>query len=110
MSIKVAARSRLRYTNLMLIDGVEFWDTFVPPDLPEQYDDIQYQILGSDRIDMLAAAFYGDPTLWWVIAVANDMELIPIDFKRYEIIRIPSPRFVLQELPLRVTRQGARRR
>ena len=27
-----------------------------------------------DRMDLLANDFYGDPSLWWVIAMANDIE------------------------------------
>lgn len=26
-----------------------------------------------DRMDLIANDFYGDPTLWWVIAMANDL-------------------------------------
>ena len=26
-----------------------------------------------DRMDLLANDFYGDPSLWWVIAMANDL-------------------------------------
>ena len=26
-----------------------------------------------DRMDLLANDFYGDPSLWWVIAMANDI-------------------------------------
>jgi hypothetical protein len=27
-----------------------------------------------DRLDLLAFDFYGDSTLWWIIASANDMQ------------------------------------
>ena len=26
-----------------------------------------------DRLDLIASDFYGDPTLWWVIAMVNDL-------------------------------------
>ena len=29
-----------------------------------------------DRMDLLANDFYGDPSLWWVIAMANDIEAL----------------------------------
>jgi len=98
VAINVALRSRLRFAQLLEIDGFTFWDTLEPPDIPEQSDDISYDVKSHDRIDLLANRFYGDPVLWWVIAVANDMEIIPTDFNVGDILRIPSPRFVLQEL------------
>ena len=43
-----------------------------------------------DRFDLLANDFYGDTTLWWVIAMANDIEgdsmFPPLGFQ----LRIPS--------------------
>ena len=43
-----------------------------------------------DRMDLLANDFYGDPSLWWVIAMANDIEgdsmFPPLGFQ----LRIPS--------------------
>ena len=27
----------------------------------------------TDRLDLIATDFYGDSTLWWVIAMANDL-------------------------------------
>ena len=26
-----------------------------------------------DRLDLIATDFFGDPTLWWVVAMANDL-------------------------------------
>lgn len=43
-----------------------------------------------DRMDLVAQDFYGDPTLWWVIAMANDVPgdtmYPPLGFQ----LRIPS--------------------
>ena len=43
-----------------------------------------------DRMDLLANDFYGDPTLWWVIAMANDLDrdsmFPPLGFQ----LRIPN--------------------
>lgn len=66
--------------------------------IPELADDVRYQVIQGDRMDILAYRFYEDAALWWVIAVGNGMELIPTDLNEGEIIRIPSPRFVQQEL------------
>jgi len=34
----------------------------------------------------------------WVIAVANDMEILPTDLNAGDTIRVPSPRYVLTQL------------
>jgi hypothetical protein len=94
MSVKVVKNSRLRFGELLLLDGIEFWNTLDLPALPIQPDDIQYQVQATDRIDLLAYKFYGDPVLWWVIATANDLELIPNDLSVGGVLRIPSVNFV----------------
>jgi hypothetical protein len=94
----ISQYSRLRFGSPGTIDGIEFWDVLDLPVLPEQSDDISYQVQGGDRIDRLANKFYGDPELWWVIAEANGFEILPTDLNEGEFIRIPSPRFVQQQL------------
>lgn len=41
----------------------------VPTDPNDTYILTQYQ----DRLDLIAYDFYGDSTLWWIIAMANDL-------------------------------------
>jgi hypothetical protein len=98
MSVRVAKHSRLRFADLGVVDGIEFWDLVDLPEVPGQPDDISYQVQGGDRVDRLATRFYGDPLLWWVIASVNGMEILPTDLNEGDFIRIPAPRFVLQEL------------
>ncbi len=98
MSVSLKKFSRLRFSDLLTVDGVEFWDMFVPPEIPVQADDIPYTVTQTDRIDLLADTYYGDPILWFVIALANNMELVPTALVSGVQIRIPSPRFVTREL------------
>jgi len=47
--------------------------TYYPP--IEAKPDDNYIITGTeDRLDLIAYDFYGDSTLWWVIAMVNDLE------------------------------------
>jgi hypothetical protein len=55
-------------------------------------------VKGLDRIDLLAQRYYQDPTYWWVIAKANEFEILPTDLNVGEEIVIPSPRYVRQGL------------
>ncbi len=100
MSVKIPVHSRLRFGNLYSSEGVEFWDILDLPTIEEQDDDIVYQIKGGvgERVDQLASRFYGDPKLWWVIALANGFELVPVDLNHGDFIVVPAPRYVLQEL------------
>lgn len=43
----------------------------VYPDIPVSEDDIYVIATVGDRYDILAESFYGDSTLWWIIAAAN---------------------------------------
>lgn len=94
MAVDVPPRSRLRFSELLIAGGVEFWDFIDFPTVPEQPDDLQYQVTGVDRIDTLASKFYGNPIFWWVIAVANGMELVEVELNVGAVLRIPSPRYV----------------
>tara|TARA_Y100001972_G_C7518348_1_gene261574 strand:- start:256 stop:555 length:300 start_codon:yes stop_codon:yes gene_type:complete len=46
--------------------------TIIPaPELSSQ--DIYIQITSPERLDLLADQFYGDATLWWIIATTNGL-------------------------------------
>lgn len=98
MTVAVRRYSRLRFGDFVTVDGVEFWDVLDLPTIPEQPDDVVYTITGADRLDMLAYRYYKDARLWWVIAVANDMEDVVAEFNAGTQLRIPSPRYVTQQL------------
>lgn len=94
MAVNVSKRSRLRFKELLEIYGVSFWELEEFPSVPEDPNDLYYQVKYGDRIDLLAYTFYGDPNLWWVIAGANDMNILPTDLQPGNIVRIPSPLYV----------------
>ena len=98
MPVEVVSASRLLFADLKFIDDVEFWDTLVLPRNTTRADDIIYIVQGGDRIDLLAQRFYQDPVMWWVIAWANDLEILPTDLKEGQQLNIPSKTFVEQEL------------
>jgi hypothetical protein len=41
------------------------------PDIKLSERDIFLYTIRGDRLDNLAYQFYGDPTLWWIISIAN---------------------------------------
>ena len=98
MTVAVRRYSRLRFGELVKVDGVEFWDLLDLPIPAEQPDDVIYTIRGDDRLDLLAYRYYQDARLWWVIAVANGWEDVMAEFNSGVQLRIPSPRYVTQQL------------
>lgn len=98
MTVNVANRSRLLFSDLLIVDGVEFWDLLVLPDAKPRQDDIQHIVSSHDRIDLIAQRYYQDPGLWWVIAWANNLDVLPTDLKENAQLRIPSPSFISTEL------------
>ena len=101
MAVRIKKNSHLRFSDLVVIDGYEFWDTAILPDekiLARREGDINYQLKVDDHIDTLAYTYYGDPVRWWVIAVANKMEDIPTALVPGLVIRIPDPNYVKTKL------------
>jgi hypothetical protein len=41
------------------------------PDIPLTENDVFLYTMRGDRLDNLAYQFYNDPTLWWILSVAN---------------------------------------
>jgi nucleoid-associated protein YgaU len=105
MTVNVKNSSRLLFSDLVVVDDVEFWDVLVLPDATPKQDDIQHIVSSGDRIDLIAQRYYQDPGLWWVIAWANGLDILPTDLKENAQIRIPSAAFVSNELR-RARRRG----
>jgi glycine/D-amino acid oxidase-like deaminating enzyme len=57
--------------------------------IPKSDDDIYIRTEEGGRIDLLAMEFYGDPTLWWIIAIANNINSADIGVDGGVQLRIP---------------------
>ena len=55
-------------------DGKRFFLTTTYPPIPVDLSDIYLVSSSEDFLDTLANKFYKDPTLWWVIAQANNIK------------------------------------
>ncbi len=80
-----------RYSNTKVKrdkSGIRVYKTTYYPDIPiSDNDQFIYPRYG-ERLDLLSYKFYGDVTLWWVIAKANGLKgkvFVPQDTE----IRIP---------------------
>ncbi len=68
--------------------GVQVYGTTYYPQIPISDSDKFVRPVDGDRLDTLAYRYYGDITLWWVIAKANCIKgkvVTSVD----EVLRIP---------------------
>jgi hypothetical protein len=99
-TVSLSGRSYLKFAQLLESNGVVFWDLPEFPEIPQRTDDTTISVDDQTelRLDNLAYQAYGDSELWWVIAVANDLQLIPTEIKRGMTLRVPSQEYVFKEL------------
>ena len=69
--------------------GLRVYSTTYYPEIPLENGDTFIRAKDGDRLDTLAYNYYGDVTLWWVIAKANGVKGKPT-LTIGEILRIPS--------------------
>ena len=68
-----------RYQDIQILRNIEDTKTLGPryrrgtkyPEVPFNENDIYVITTQGDRYDLLAQQYYGDQTLWWIIAIAN---------------------------------------
>ena len=68
--------------------GIRAYKTTYYPDIPIRNEDQFIYPRFGERLDTLAYKFYGDSTLWWVIAKANGIKGISA-LRPGENLRIP---------------------
>jgi len=81
------------YKHFQEVKGGEIGINTIPRrDLEVEKDDrgISHQWKLGDRIDILAARYYGDEQLWWVIMDANPRYLSSLDIKIGDVLAIPT--------------------
>ena len=69
--------------------GKRVYSTTFYPDILISDDDVFITPKNGDRLDSLAYAYYGDSTLWWIIAKANGI-VGQIALSTEDVIRIPN--------------------
>lgn len=55
------------------VTGSQYYLNNVYPDIPYSNEDNYVITTLGDRLDLLALDFYGDDSLWWIIASANGL-------------------------------------
>lgn len=81
-----------------LEDGTVTWTRFHAPDFSPREGDRIITLESDEPPDTLGLRFYGNPRLWWVIAVANDIQCPILEFVQGAVLRIPDPGYVLSQI------------
>lgn len=82
-----------RYSNIKQQStktGTQYLQTVKYPNIAPTENDYYIISSATDRYDILAKQFYGDSTLWWVIAAANTVEKFSLNIPPGIQIRIPN--------------------
>lgn len=70
-------------------DGKNVYRTTYYPTIPESDSDIYVTVSELEYLDSLAQKYYGDESLWWVIARANNLPGYKLSVSSNKQIRIP---------------------
>ena len=85
---------RYNVKNIKRLDtGKKVLKTSIPKNIPKRDDDIYIITQETDRLDLLANEFYKDSYLWWIIAVANNINGVNIGLEAGLQLRIPKNKF-----------------
>jgi LysM domain len=83
--------SRYTYaTNLTTTDTKrKYLGSVIYPKIKASNDDMYIVTDTADRLDILASKYYGDQTLWWIIATANNLNDASYSIEAGKQLRIP---------------------
>jgi len=83
--------SRYNFTGIKIDKdtGNRVMKTTLYPEIKINDGDIFVYPIDGDRLENLAHRYYGDSTLWWIIAKANDIRDGSFALKPDEKLRIP---------------------
>jgi len=83
--------NRYTYTNTIKEPDTNksYLESTIYPKIKASDTDFYVISEASDRLDLLAKKYYGDTTLWWIIAVANNLNEANFFVKEGLQLRIP---------------------
>ena len=70
-------------------DGRTVYRSKIYPEIPLRDGDIYVASETGDRLDSLANEYYGDASLWWIIATANNLHDAPFAMPDGTTLRVP---------------------
>lgn len=82
---------RYQYSETLITKETKkkYLESTIYPKIKPTNEDIYIISTQSDRLDLLASKYYGDPTYWWIIAVANNLNDASLSIEVGKQLRIP---------------------
>jgi hypothetical protein len=83
----------MRYNNteiIRLVNGKKVYETVIPRQITKKDNDIYIITQETDRLDTLAREYYNDPSLWWIIAQANNLNSVNLGLEPGIQLRKPA--------------------
>lgn len=75
----------------IITNGKKRYETLYYPSFPLKDSDIYIITKKTDRLDLLADQYYGDPRFWWIISKSNNIQKGTLKLESGIKIRIPYP-------------------
>lgn len=84
--------NRYAYSKIQIENETKkkYLGSIIYPKIKATDNDLYVISESTDRLDLLAHKYYGDKTLWWIIAVANNINDASFYVKEGLQLRIPS--------------------
>lgn len=84
--------NRYTYNNILKEKATQkqYLESTIYPKVKATDNDIYIISTQSDRLDLLAFKYYGNPTYWWIISVANNLNDASLSIEPGIQLRIPS--------------------
>lgn len=82
--------SRYKKTSRITRNGITYLGLRVSRPYEDRGDDIFYEVRAGDTLSLIAHRYFGEASLWWVVADFNDI-LDPFeDLVQGDVLRLPS--------------------
>lgn len=88
-----------RYSNIetkIKVGKGKVYESILLPYIEPTDSDIVVMTKQGDRLDLLANEYYNDSTMWWVIAIKNNLTDVDLTLNEGIILRIPTRNEALQ--------------
>lgn len=87
-----------RYENVetTIINKKKVYSGTILPYVEPKDSDIVILTTSTDRLDLLADEYYGDSSMWWIIALKNNLTDIDFVLEPGTILRLPTRTEALQ--------------
>ena len=76
--------------SIMRPERIDYWELFIPPEIPASDNDSRHIVVAGDRLDLIAHKYYGASMLWWIIAERNDISLPLAELRQGMELTIPA--------------------